>query len=139
MQRQHVHQLNMHSHVMSHLEMSFRCSMMHSMVSANAILVNSQFILTVQDLAKGLNDGEQIDAVLLDFFNKTFDKVPHKRQLEKLRHYGVRDSLNQWIADFLTDRQQGGPGRCPFQGNRRHIRRAPGDSTWASALPCLHK
>ena len=100
--------------------------------------MNSQFILTVQDLAKGLNDGEQIDAVLLDF-NKAFDNVLHKRLLEKLRHYGVRDSLNQWIADFLTDRQQSGPGRCPFQGNRRPIRRAPGDSTGASALPCLHK
>ena len=65
----------------------------------------SQLILIVQDLAKGLNDEEQIDAVLLDF-SKAFDKVPHQRLLEKLRHYGVRDSINQWIADFLADRQQ---------------------------------
>ena len=35
----------------------------------------SQLILIVQDLAKGLNDGEQIDAVLLDF-SKAFDKAP---------------------------------------------------------------
>ena len=61
--------------------------------------------MTVQDLAKGLNDGEQIDAVLLDFIT-AFDKVPHQRLLEKLRHYRVRDSLNQWIADFLADRKQ---------------------------------
>ena len=59
----------------------------------------------MQDLAKGLNDGEQIDTVLLDF-SKAFDKVPHQRLLEKLCLYGVRDSLNKWIADFLTDRQQ---------------------------------
>ena len=65
----------------------------------------SQLILTVQDLAKGLNDGEQIDAMLLDF-SKAFDKVPHQRLLEMLRHYGVRDSLNQWIADLLAYRQQ---------------------------------
>ena len=65
----------------------------------------SQLILTELDLAKGLNDGEQIDAVLLDF-SKAFDKVPHQRLLEKLCHFGVRDSLNKWIADFLADRQQ---------------------------------
>ena len=65
----------------------------------------SQLILTVQYLAKGLNDGEQIDAVLLDF-SKAFDKVPHQRLLEKRRHYDIRDSLNKWIADFLTDRKQ---------------------------------
>ena len=35
----------------------------------------SQLILTIQDLASGLEDGEQIDAILLDF-SKAFDKVP---------------------------------------------------------------
>ena len=53
----------------------------------------SQLILTVQDLAKGLNEGEQINTVLLDF-SKAFDKVRHQRLLEKLQHYGVRDNLN---------------------------------------------
>ena len=42
--------------------------------------------------------------MLLDF-SKAFDKVPHQRLLEKLCHYGVRDSLNKWIADFLADSQ----------------------------------
>ena len=79
--------------------------MMHSMVSVNSILVKSQLILPVQDLAKGLNGGEQIDALLLDF-SKAFNKVPHKQLLENLCHYGTRDSLNQCIADFPTDRQQ---------------------------------
>ena len=35
----------------------------------------SQLILTIHDLAKGLDDGSQIDVVLLDF-SKAFDKVP---------------------------------------------------------------
>jgi len=49
----------------------------------------SQLILTTHDLAKGLDDKSQIDAVLLDF-SKAFDKVPHRRLLHKLGHYGVR-------------------------------------------------
>ena len=36
----------------------------------------SQLLLTVNDFAKGLNDGKQTDAVSLDF-SKAFDKVSH--------------------------------------------------------------
>jgi hypothetical protein len=65
----------MHSNIISHLE-------------ANNILSNyqhgfrkersceSQLLLTIQDLADGLNNGDQIDCILLDF-SKAFDKVPH--------------------------------------------------------------
>ncbi len=43
----------------------------------------SQLLVTAHDLAKGLNEGQQLDAVLLDFA-KAFDKVPHERLLMKL-------------------------------------------------------
>ena len=99
----------------------------------------SQFILTVQDLTNDLNDSEQINAVLLDF-SKAFDKVPHKL-LEKLRHYGMSEKqpkpMDCWLPDWPTTRS--GPRRCLFQGNRHHIRRAPGDSTGVSTFPCVHK
>jgi len=49
----------------------------------------SQLILTIQDLARGLDDRSQMDAILLDF-SKAFYKVPHQRLLCKLNHYGVR-------------------------------------------------
>ena len=49
----------------------------------------SQLILTIQDIAAGLNSKSQIDAILLDF-SKAFDKVPHERLAAKLHHYGVR-------------------------------------------------
>ena len=65
----------------------------------------SQLILTVQDLAAGLRDGEQIDAVLLDF-SKAFDKVPHHRLATKLDHYGIRGKLLQRITSFLEGRSQ---------------------------------
>ena len=69
----------MHSHVIKHLN-----DTQHGIKKRRSC--ESQLIPTVQDLAKGLNDGEQIDAVLLDF-SKAFDKVPHQRLLEKLCHY----------------------------------------------------
>ena len=93
-----------HSHVMSHLDSHQRLNdAQHGFHKCRSC--ESQLILTVQDLAKGLNEVEQFDAVLLDF-SKAFDKVTQQRLLEKLRHYGVRDNLNQWIQDFPTDRQQ---------------------------------
>ena len=80
-----------HSHVITHLDDHHLLNdAQHGFRKRRSC--ESQLILTVQDLAKGLNDGEQIDAVL--------------RLLEKFCHNGVRDSLNKWIADFLADRQQ---------------------------------
>ncbi len=65
----------------------------------------SQLLLTTHDLAQGLRDKQQIDAILLDF-SKAFDKVPHERLLTKLHHYGVTGPLLSWIRDFLTGRTQ---------------------------------
>ena len=39
-------------------------------------------------------------------FSKAFDRVPNQRFLEKLRHYGERGHLYNWITDFLADRHQ---------------------------------
>ena len=43
--------------------------------------------------------------ILLDF-SKAFDKVPHKRLMYKLQHYGIRNSIHSWIRDFLSNRTQ---------------------------------
>ena len=48
----------------------------------------SQLLIAVQEFAKTLDDGEQMDCILLDF-SKAFDKVPHKRMLTKLDYYTV--------------------------------------------------
>ena len=65
----------------------------------------SQLILTVQDLAKNIDNRGQTDLILLDF-SKAFDKVPHKRLLYKINYYGVRNSTLWWIGDFLGGRTQ---------------------------------
>lgn len=65
----------------------------------------SQLLLTVNDLAEGLRDKEQVDAILLDF-SKAFDRVPHERLLLKLHHLGVRGVLLDWVRDFLSGRSQ---------------------------------
>ena len=39
-------------------------------------------------------------------FMKAFDKVPHRRLLDKLRYYGIEGQIHKWIASFLTNRKQ---------------------------------
>ena len=46
-----------------------------------------------------------VDAIYLDF-QKAFDSVPHKRLIEKLKGYGIRENLLSWIGDFLCFRSQ---------------------------------
>lgn len=65
----------------------------------------TQLIVTIQDLAKSIDDKSQSDVILLDFC-KAFDKVPHIRLMSKLHRYGIRGSLHSWIGDFLRDRTQ---------------------------------
>ena len=65
----------------------------------------SQLILTVDDLAATVDKAGQTDTILLDF-SKAFDKVPHKRLLLKLDHYGIRGQTKRWIENFLVGRTQ---------------------------------
>jgi len=84
-----------------------------------------------------LNEGQQVDAILLDF-SKAFDKVPHQRLLFKLQHYGVRGQLLEWISDFLIGRTQS----VVLEGQHSscaHIRRSPGHSPWPFDVPRLHQ
>ena len=65
----------------------------------------TQLIVTIQELARNMSAGEQMDIVLLDF-SKAFDKVPHRRLLMKLDYYGVRGLTIKWIESFLSYRTQ---------------------------------
>ena len=39
-------------------------------------------------------------------FQKAFDRVPHERLLKKFDHYGIRDSTQEGIKAFLSNRTQ---------------------------------
>jgi hypothetical protein len=93
-----------HSHVISFLDHNNILSdMQHGFRKKRSC--ETQLITTVQDLATGLNNKQQIDAILLDF-SKAFDKVPHRRLSAKLHHYGIRGKTLGWINSFLSHRQQ---------------------------------
>ena len=92
------------SHIRAHLENnSILTQFQHGFRKHRSC--ETQLILTAHDIATGLKDGKQIDAVLLDF-SKAFDKVSHTRLSYKLYYYGIRGPILAWIEDFLSRRTQ---------------------------------
>lgn len=65
----------------------------------------TQLLTFMDELAKGMTQGTQTDVIIMDF-SKAFDRVPHRRLLHKLSHYGVRGQTLGWIGSFLRGRQQ---------------------------------
>ena len=65
----------------------------------------TQLVTTINDFSRALNQGLQLDTILLDF-GKAFDKVDHDKLCNKLEHYGIRDKLLDWVKDFLCSRTQ---------------------------------
>ena len=65
----------------------------------------SQLITVADDLTKNIDNGFQTDMVVLDFA-KAFDKVHHKSLLKKVKHYGIRNNIYNWLESFLLNRTQ---------------------------------
>ena len=65
----------------------------------------SQLTIFVDELTRHIKDGQQVDAVVMDF-SKAFDVVPHGSLLVKLEYYGIRGNTLQWIDSFLRSRTQ---------------------------------
>ena len=92
------------SSIMKHLEQfNILTDAQHGFRKARSC--ETQLILTLHDLAKGIDTGDQLDVILLDF-SKAFDKVPHERLLHKIKHYGIQDNTLEWLRDFLSGRNQ---------------------------------
>ena len=65
----------------------------------------TQLITVINDWAKILDKGGQVDTFILDF-EKAFDTHPHKLLTCKLYGYGIGGKTLKWIDSFLCDRQQ---------------------------------
>ena len=58
-----------------------------------------------QELAEHLDNGKQVDAILVDF-SKAFDTVPHSILMEKFSAMELDNRVVNWIGTFLTNRTQ---------------------------------
>jgi len=65
----------------------------------------SNLIETRDIMTEATHRSHAVDVIYTDFA-KAFDKVPHKRLLHKLRAYGIRGALVEWISAWLSDRCQ---------------------------------
>ena len=59
------------------------------MDSGNRGASSHQLIDDVDHIFQGLNNGEEVDTIYLDYA-KAFDKVDHNILLAKLRKYGIK-------------------------------------------------
>ena len=50
--------------------------------------------------------GQKLTGVIIMDFAKAFDKVPHRRLLYNLDHYGIGGSSHKWISSWLSGRSQ---------------------------------
>jgi len=63
----------------------------------------SQVITVCQDIADSVNNGDRIDAIVIDF-SKAFDLVPQDRLLMKIAISGVDTRVVAWAREFLMGR-----------------------------------
>ena len=55
-------------------------------------------------ITETLDKGENTCCIYFDF-RKAFDKVPHKRLINKLSAFGLSGNLKLWLSNFLTNRK----------------------------------
>ena len=93
-----------HSSIMDHFDRhQVLCDEQHGFRVKRSC--ESQLLITIDDITRNMEEGDQTDIILLDFA-KAFDKVPHDRLLHKIEFYGVRQNTLEWIKQFLTNRTQ---------------------------------
>ena len=59
----------------------------------------------LERMTREVDNKMNMDVVYLDFA-KAFDKVPHKRLVDKLKAHGITGNILWWIINWLSDRRQ---------------------------------
>ena len=65
----------------------------------------SQLLQNQNEILTAMENGENLDAVYLDF-SKAFDKCDHGVLLHKIKRLRIKGKLGKWLQNFLTGRQQ---------------------------------
>ena len=65
----------------------------------------TNLIKFMNETTKWLDEGKAFDIIYLDF-SKAFDKVCHRRLLEKLKRVGIGGKLLIWLGNWLKGRRQ---------------------------------
>ena len=74
----------------------------HGFRKGSSCLTN--LLLFLDKISHSIDDGFLVDVVFLDVA-KAFDKVPHKRLLEKFRKHGIGGKLLNVIGNWLSNRK----------------------------------
>ena len=64
-----------------------------------------QLLTVIDKWTETIDNGGEVDVIYCDFM-KAFDKVPHRRLIDKLKFYGFQGNLLNWIETFLESRKQ---------------------------------
>ncbi|XP_068213298.1 uncharacterized protein [Palaemon carinicauda] len=64
-----------------------------------------QLIKVLDDWTQALEERDAVDIIYCDFM-KAFDKVPHRRFVEKEKSYNIGTVFSKWIEAFLSSRKQ---------------------------------
>ena len=75
----------------------------HGFTKGRSCLTN--LLNFLEEVTKYVDEGNPVDDLYLDF-SKAFDKVPHKRLVEKVKAHVIGSYIWRWIEAWLSDRSQ---------------------------------
>ena len=70
----------------------------HGFTKGKSCLTN--LLKFLEEVTKYVDEGNPVDVLYLDF-SKAFDKVPHKRLVEKVKAHGIGSTIWRWIEAWL--------------------------------------
>ena len=62
-----------------------------------------QLLKMLDAVTNAIDNNNQVDIIYMDFM-KAFDRVPHRRLIEKVKSYGIDGCILRWIDSFLSSR-----------------------------------
>ena len=74
----------------------------HGFHNKRSCLTNLDFL---HDIYEMYEEGRAVDIIYLDF-QRAFDKVPHRKLLNKVESHGISGHIHRWISDWLCNRKQ---------------------------------